>query len=140
MIESQRRNFTTLYSIELSKELYQKAKVKFKNFQHIHLVQGDSGEKMGEIVSKLKSPAIFWLDGHYSGGNTAKGKTDCPIMEELEAIFKSDLDHCILIDDARLCGTDPDYPTIEELNTYVNANREGYSINSSDDIVRIVKK
>jgi hypothetical protein len=44
---------------------------------------------------------MFWLDRHYSGGFTAKGEKDCPIIEELDAISNgSHLKHSILIDDA----------------------------------------
>jgi hypothetical protein len=53
-------------------------------------VQGDSGKELPKIVTQLDTPAIFWLDGHYSAGITAKGDTECPIFEELEAIFEPD--------------------------------------------------
>jgi hypothetical protein len=139
MIESQRRNFKTLYSIELSKELYEKAKLKFKKFNHIHLVQGDSAEKLEEIVQQLKEPAIFWLDGHYSGGVTAQGTKDCPVWEELDAILKKDLNHCILIDDARCFGTDPAYPTIPEIEQYLKTNAPDYKVKVEEDIIRLTK-
>lgn len=139
MIEAQRRNFKTLYSIELSKELFQKAKLKFKNFNHIHLVQGDSAEKLEEIVQQLNEPAIFWLDGHYSGGVTAQGTKDCPVWEELDAILKKDLNHCILIDDARCFGTDPAYPTIPEIESYLQTNSPSYKINVEEDVIRLTK-
>ena len=37
----------------------------------ISIIQGDSGKILNSITNKLKKPAIFWLDGHYSSGITA---------------------------------------------------------------------
>jgi hypothetical protein len=41
------------------------------------------------IIKDLNEPAIFWLDGHYSSGITAKGDKICPIFEELDSIFNN---------------------------------------------------
>lgn len=154
MVEAQRKNFRKIYSIELSEELYRMAAYRFRNFNHIEIIQGDSAKILQDIVSRLDEPAIFWLDGHFSGayaggvndmgkypgGMSAIGEKDCPVMEELEAIFSSDVDHCILVDDARCFGRESDYPSIEEVKTMIREKREGYSISVSDDIIRIIKK
>jgi hypothetical protein len=119
MIAAQLPRFKKLYSIELSKTLYEEACNRFKGKKKVKLVCGDSGQKLSEIVQTLEQPAIFWLDGHYSYGRTAKGKTNCPIFEELEAIYKNALcPHCILIDDARLFNGTDEYPGIDELRQW----------------------
>lgn len=140
MIEAQRYNFKEIYSIELSEQLYLRALEKFHGAKHIHLLQGDSGEKLIEITYRLREPAIFWLDGHYSGGITAQGDKDCPVMDELEAIFSSNHDHCLLIDDARCFGRDADYPSLDEIRSLVDSKRKGYTISVTDDIIRVIKK
>jgi hypothetical protein len=53
-------------------------------------------------VRQLQEPALFWLDGHYSGVDTGKDELDTPVSAELEAILGSPVKgHVILIDDAR---------------------------------------
>ena len=103
--------FEQLYSIELSQYYYHFAQKRFNKFDKINLLQGDSGKVLKELVPKLKSPALFWLDGHYSGGLTAKGDKECPVYEELNSIFLSPYNHVIFIDDARLFIGKDDYPT-----------------------------
>ena len=87
MVEAQKSSFKKVISIELSNELFLKAKKRFKNDSNVLIVQGDSGKQLPEILKTVNEPAIFWLDGHYSEGKTAKGDKDCPIFEELDAIF-----------------------------------------------------
>lgn len=43
MIEAQKDTFNEIYSVEVSKELYRKARTRFRKFKHIKLYQGDSG-------------------------------------------------------------------------------------------------
>ncbi|MCZ7616643.1 MAG: hypothetical protein M5T52_24530 [Ignavibacteriaceae bacterium] len=85
----------------------------------MEIINGDSGKLLKQLVAKISDPAIFWLDGHYSGFETAKGDIETPIKQELGAILNSELNHIILIDDARLFIGQNDYPTIEELKKYI---------------------
>lgn len=89
-------------TIELSGELYSLAKERLKRYANVQLILGDSAQLLPELLSRLNEPACFWLDAHYSGGETAKGKIDTPIMEELKAIINHPIrSHVILIDDVR---------------------------------------
>lgn len=57
---------------------------------------------MPQIVAELGHPALFWLDGHYSGGGTAKGKQETPISLELRAVLDAPASvRVFLIDDVR---------------------------------------
>lgn len=94
--------FKEIHSIELSKNHYKNAMDRFKYNQNVHLHCGDSSEVISKILPKIQGKILFWLDGHYSEGNTAKGKTNTPIMGELAAIKKQGInDAVILIDDMR---------------------------------------
>lgn len=136
MVSAQKRNFKKIYSIELADSLYLRAAGKFRGYSHIRIIHGDSGEKIGEVIKELDEPAIFWLDGHYSGGFTAKGESNCPIWKELDTIFSKNRDHVFLIDDARdFKGTD-DYPTIEELKAYFSKKDSRYKVTVENDIIR----
>lgn len=138
MIEAMKRKFDTLYSIELDDELYAAAKERFKDDSHVTLFHGDSGEKMSEVLTHIKSPALFWLDGHYSGGITASAELVTPIKKELEAIFSHSVkNHVILIDDARLFVGEDDYPTMEEMETFIKSNRSDARIAIKDDAICI---
>jgi hypothetical protein len=138
MIEAQMNNFSQLYSIELSVPLYLNAKKRFQNSPKVEILNGDSGSVLVSLAKELSTPTIFWLDGHYSGGFTAKGEKDCPIIEELDAIFNgSHLKHIILIDDARLFVGRNAYPTIEELKLYISSKALHYQLNIENDIIAL---
>jgi hypothetical protein len=138
MVEAMRTSFDRLYSIELSRDLYEMATVRFKGIEHIELIHGDSGVALGRIVAELDQPALFWLDGHYSAGVTAKGDKDTPIYEELRHILDGhNRGHVILIDDARCFGTDPSYPRIEEIKEFIGSRWPDTEISVQHDTIRI---
>jgi hypothetical protein len=139
MIEAQMHRFKSIMSVELDKALYLKAKEKFAKAKNVELINGDSGEVIEGIVKNLKSQAIFWLDGHYSAGPTAKGDLNTPIMKELTYVLSSKLDHIVLIDDARHFVGKDDYPSIPELQSFVKRIRPDYSFEVKDDMIRLVK-
>ena len=66
--------FENIASIELSKEYYFLAKNKFINQKSVKLVLGDSSKVLANVIKNIHVPITFWLDGHYSGGNTAKAE------------------------------------------------------------------
>ena len=116
MIESVKNDFEIIKSVELSKNLSLRAQKKFVNYPNIEIIQGNSGEKISDILEKLNQPALFWLDGHFSGGITAKAEIETPILNEVKKILEHPIkSHLILIDDARLFNGERDYPTHEEL-------------------------
>jgi len=140
MVFAQMNYFRTIYSIELSSYFYNRAVRRFKKYGNVHLLFGDSTTELGLILKRITEPVIFWLDGHYSGGKTAKGNTECPIWEELNQIMTQQLPHIILIDDARCFIGEQDYPTIKELQQYFINNNINHSFEVKDDIIRIVLK
>jgi hypothetical protein len=139
MVAACKDKFDTVYSIELSEKLYRKAVKRFANDKNVHIVCGDSATKLSEILSTLSQPCLFWLDGHYSGGVTAKGNVECPVIDELHAIYQHRNDHLILIDDARLFNGTHDYPTIEQIEKIIAVYNILYNIRIENDIIRIIK-
>lgn len=124
-------------SIELSDELYGAARSRFRSFRNVTLINGDSGIKLPELLHTLEEPALFWLDGHYSAGVTARADTDTPISKELDAILRHPVrKHVILIDDARYFNGMNDYPHLDQLLHVIR--REGnYNAEVSMDIIRV---
>lgn len=116
--------FRELHTIELSEYYYQYFDSIKKEKQYTNVINhfGDTAEVLPVVLQKLspRNKVIFWIDGHYSSLNTAKGNKDCPLIEECLAIdnlyqAKKGL---ILIDDYRLFGTSAaeDWTDITEVN------------------------
>lgn len=135
MVWAQQDNFDKIYTIELSKSLHQQAQKRFRKKEHIYTLQGDSGTVMATIVKELTDKTLFWLDGHYSGGITARGDKDCPIWDELKAILSTDTEHVILIDDARLFIGERDYPSLEGVKIFILEQYPHSKIDVKNDII-----
>lgn len=135
MIWAQQDNFEKIYTIELSKSLQEAAKERFKKKSHIEFIYGDSGKIMATLMKDLPEKTLFWLDGHYSGGSTARGDKDCPITEEVKAILSSDIEHVLIIDDARYFIGERDYPTINGLSAYILSIYPKSAINVENDCI-----
>jgi len=137
MVEAQKAHFKKIYSIELGDELYINAVQRFQNDKNVSILQGDSALVLNDILKEIAEPTLFWLDGHYSAGITAKADKNTPILAELEQILNHLDSHVILIDDARLfTGTD-DYPTIPDLCSFILSITPDKRIQIADDIIRI---
>lgn len=141
MVAAQKSNFDIIFSIELSNELWLCAKKRFARYPNIIILHGDSGKVLKRVVPLLEKPSLFWLDGHYSGGITQKGDSVCPIYNELQAIFNSNIkNHIILIDDARLFESDKDYPRLSDLLNFLKTQKPDCDIKIEFDIIRVVLK
>lgn len=138
MISSVRSAFRKVYSIELDSGLCEKARMRFANDQNVHLFNGDSALVLGRVLADIKEPALFWLDGHYSGEGTAKGEQETPIREELAQILEHSVsEHVVLIDDARMFTGEHDYPKLADLKAQVHSIRRDLAFEVSSDIIRI---
>jgi len=141
MVDAMKNSFTRIFSIELGEDLHKQAKERFHNNEHISIIHGDSGEVLPDILVGIKRPCLFWLDGHYSGGITAKGETDTPVVEELEHIINHPVTgHVILIDDARCFVGQNQYPKIDELKDMILERRPDWILEAENDIIRIHQK
>lgn len=122
--------FEEFYSIELAPHLYEYCKELFSNYPQVKLFLGDSREVLPKILEKIDAPATFWLDGHYSSGETAKGLTNNPILGELDCIKNHFLkNHTIMIDDVRLFGTaEFDFIEIDDLKQKLLEINPNYKI------------
>lgn len=136
-------HFKKLISIELGRELWEKAVDRFKKYNNVKILHGDSGERLKDIMSELTEPTLFWLDGHYSSGITAKGESNCPVLKELACILDGSTQssgHVILIDDAREFIGKNDYPTIDEIAAVLQAKNRAFDIEIKDDIIFLLPK
>lgn len=141
-VESTKDFFKRIISIELDHLLFEQAKAKFSKNNNIQIIEGDSSNILPELMANINTPCLFWLDGHYSGGNTAKGSKSTPIINELNTIFNHKLidQHVILIDDARCFTGLDDYPEINELKKIILQKQPNFIFDVKDDIIRIHNK
>ncbi len=141
MISAMRPRFKKLISIELSPVLSARAKLRFQRYPQIEILEGDSGTLLPTTLKNISQACLFWLDGHYSGGFTAKANIETPIVAELLTIFDHPVkNHVMLIDDARLFNGTQDYPTVEEVRELVQKHRPDYDCYVRNDVIRIHSK
>jgi hypothetical protein len=123
--------FSNLYTIEIKKLFYENVIQQYKG-NKIKFFLGDSGEILPQILPKINGKTIIFLDGHWSGSNTGKGKKDCPLYEELISIMLHHKDEAIIIvDDTRLFGMGPNNKDKYDLCNWEDINTE--------KIIKIVK-
>jgi hypothetical protein len=140
MVQAMLNRFDRIYSIELDADLYA-ACDRFRGRPDVELIHGDSGLEVARIVRRLDTPALFWLDAHYSAGVTAKGELNTPIYKELTAVLAAGVpEHVVIIDDARCFGRDEDYPEVGDLIRFVHARRPGALVVVEDDMIRITPR
>ncbi len=133
-----RKKFRRIHTIEVEPGLATLARERFEDYPSVTLVEGDSAMKLPEICRGLDAPCLFYLDGHYSGGFTGRGDKDCPIIEELNAIFTHTTPPFrIVIDDARLFGVDPCYPSVATIKQLLSDQEIEMDLRIENDAIVI---
>ena len=114
-------DYKIIHSIELSEKWYHYNVKQFKNNNNVKMYLGDSKKILPELLKTIHEPVTIYLDAHYSGGTTAFGEEEVPLLFELEILKERKYDDIIIIDDCRLLGktgicgagdNHPVYPTM----------------------------
>lgn len=124
-----------LFTIEIDLRMYNEAQTRFADYHRVVCLHGDSAKVLPKLLIDLPMPALFWLDGHYSGAGTARGLVDSPVKDELLAIrdWQYGPDSLILCDDAGMFQGKDGYPTIEDIRGLFPDRQ----VQLADDIIRI---
>ena len=159
-VEMMIREFDRIMSVELSEKCLEVARVRidrqngFGRLQgklpaEVELVCGNSLDVLPSFLNSLEGPCVFWLDAHYSKGDTTRlPYRDCVAFQELQMILRhpsnipasgdgESMVHAIIIDDARSMGT-RDYPTIGELVKEVRDLKGRARVKVVQDTVQIL--
>jgi len=137
--------FQKVHTIEKAESLFILHKDNLSRIKNVKPYLGDSKDILTKIVSSLGSDrALYWLDGHWSGGETAGEDNECPLLEEIASISNRAED-IILIDDARLflCAPpephDPaQWPTIPDILKTLEKSGLEHFMQIIDDVIFIV--
>ncbi|WP_145573389.1 glycosyltransferase family 2 protein [Yersinia alsatica] len=111
-IELIRDKFSEIYSVELSNEYYEMAVQRFADYANINLVHSNSPSAMQNWMPGLINKSVlYFLDAHWCAAeNTASIASQCPLLDEINAIGKLNAESVIVIDDARLFLAPPLIP------------------------------
>lgn len=130
--------FDHLYTVEIVPTVQAQAAARLSQYPNVWCYLGDSTDIIPIILDELDGPALFWLDGHYCGSEEARGVKDTPVIEELEAILATGQPHHIFIDDARIFGRDPAWPTLEEIRHIGTSQDRPFAFSYHHDILCLV--
>jgi len=108
---------------------------------------GDSKIILPELLKNINEPITIYLDAHYSGGTTAFGDEEVPLLFELDILKNRNYDDIIIIDDCRLlgksgvCGVGDDHPVYPTMiydwsniteDKIINLMKKGYILLKND--------
>lgn len=135
------RIFPKVDTIEVQESLAAGARSELANLRHVTVHAGSSRDVLPKLVDAA-TPALYWLDGHWSGGMTGGAEDQCPVLAEVEAIAAGHPDDAILIDDARLFLAPPPpphdvshWPTYTQLVDAITRSRPGHHVIAAHDIL-----
>lgn len=141
MVAAVKDVFAKVYSIELGVDLAAEAQRQFSRDAQVTILQGDSATCLPEVLAELTTPALFWLDAHYSGGITAKGDESTPISREIKLVLahaaQKNLPHVLLIDDAMsFTEESADYPSVAAVRAQIAEVYPDWTFLLADNIMR----
>lgn len=144
-VNNVKTHFNETHSIELSDKYHDNAVRRFNNDSKVTIHHGDSSKILPNLINTLTDNTVFFLDGHWSSGDTGKGEKDCPLIEEVTSInddFKYSA--IIIIDDYGLFGTkmNEDWSDItkENILSIVKDRMTEYEINNDRLIIYLNSK
>lgn len=116
------RHFPTVYTIEINRDLFERATARFKNNDRIRVLHGDSKRVLRDLVKEIHQSCLFFLDAHFSGdratnwkksrwrgyrvdtgyaGDRPTAENQVPLFEEIKVIHDGLKSRCLIyIDDA----------------------------------------
>ncbi|NMC76452.1 MAG: hypothetical protein GYA60_04055 [Candidatus Methanofastidiosa archaeon] len=133
--------FKKVFTIEYSHVVFEKASIILKDVPNIKIFEGDTRDHFKKLSAENDN-ILYWLDSHWSGGETYGEEDECPLIEELNIIFKNKKNCAVLIDDARFFLSPPpsphkisSWPSIKDI---VENIPNDYHVMVYDDVVYLV--
>ena len=131
--------FPEVVTVELSHKLHAAAAKNLADVPNIRALHGNSAELLPKLADQAV-PTLWFLDGHFSMGETAGAASECPVLDELAAIAGGSDRDAIVVDDARLFLARPlpphnpdHWPTMPEIVDAIRFAKPGYYITIIND-------
>jgi hypothetical protein len=109
--------FDTVITVELDRHLYEQARRYLASRKNVECIQGDATNELSKILSrKALNNVLIFLDGHFSGGNTALGEQPEPACDEIKSLkpHKKKIVG-VIVDDFREFGSANGWPRRSDL-------------------------
>ena len=122
-------------SIEPDLKLFSAAKKGLSGAENVTILLGKSEEVFLDAIELADKDVNFFLDGHFSGGETFQADLPTPLVFELETISR--VIHkfekvVVVIDDVRLCRhnvfEESGYPSLDFLVNWAQSNSMSWFI------------
>lgn len=98
--------FENIFSIERGDEYYELFKNTHSNIPAT-IIHGDSSVELAKLLQLVTDRGLIWLDAHHAELT--------PIRDEMKALNECSVDHVVMVDDVRLFGYFPIWPSQEEV-------------------------
>jgi len=111
------KKFRKVWTVELDPKLCAEARRYLASSFNVAVIEGDGLKEVEKFLAETgERNVIVFLDGHFSGGATAKGDLVEPALEEIAILARHrDKIAGFIVDDFRELGTQPGWPTKWEL-------------------------
>jgi len=130
--------FEEVHTVELSEEYYLKSSKRFQEQNSVKVYYDSSELLLKKLCFLLRDKSVlYWLDAHWCiADSTAGYHSQCPLLQELDAIQVLNAQSVILIDDARLFLCPPPRP--HEISQWPDFNavvQKLFSLSSAHEIM-----
>jgi hypothetical protein len=134
MIAAVAQRFRRIYSVEVEATLAKMAEGRFRKYQHVTIIKGDSQTVVPWLVNELDKACLWWLDAGYCGWAGASGKAD-RLDSEFEAILADRRHpHVILMDDA------DGVTGLQELIATIQSSHPNHQVEIVHNIIRVTPR
>lgn len=133
-------HFRSVVTVELDPTLCAESRGYLASTKNVTVIEGDGLKELAKFLAATNERNIIvFLDGHFSGGQTAKGDLVEPALEEIEILHRHrEKIAAFIVDDFREFGTQPGWPTKWELMKSVETlfgDREHHIMVHLDQVV-----
>ena len=126
-------------TIEIDERLCGIAAERLSGLANVEVICGDASEHIPRLVNELPEPSLIWLDGHFSGEGTGQGDEVEPAANIIELLSRRNLTPgtTILIDDLRLFGVNPGWPSLARVIDAAESFQPGAVVSAEFDALTI---